>query len=112
MPLVQDAQHAVNECLDEYNAMLNQLDEAKKAEVMRSMGMKMEQVRASRRVPPCWPPGWKEILRSGGCSVKRRAFEIGARGWIGAQLKGEFALILDSLTHDEELPSSGRKDEG
>ena len=71
---MQDAQHAVNECLDEYNAMLNQLDDAKKAEVMRSMGMKMEQVRASRRVPPCWPPGWKEILRSGGCSVKRRAF--------------------------------------
>lgn len=67
---LDDAQHAVNECLDEYNAMLNQLDEAKKAEVMRSMGMKME------------------------------------------QLKGEFALILDSLTHDEELPSSGRKDEG
>ena len=28
-----------------------------------------------------------------------------------AQLKGELALILDSLLHDEELPSSGRKDD-
>ena len=51
---VQDAQHAVNECVSEYNAMLNQLDDAKKAEVMRSMGMKMEQVRAACRALPCW----------------------------------------------------------
>jgi len=47
--LEQDAQHAVKECLDEYNAMLSQLDDGKKAEVMRSMGMKMEQVKAPAR---------------------------------------------------------------
>ena len=27
------------------------------------------------------------------------------------QLKGELNLILDSLLHDEELPTSGRKDD-
>lgn len=47
--LEQDAQHAVKECIDEYNAMLSQLDDGKKAEVMRSMGMKMEQVEPPAR---------------------------------------------------------------
>jgi hypothetical protein len=28
-----------------------------------------------------------------------------------AQLKGELQLILDSLLHDEELPTSDRSDE-
>ena len=43
---LDDAQHAVKECLDEYESMLSQLDEKKKGEVTRAMGMKMEQVSA------------------------------------------------------------------
>eukprot|EP00277_Geminigera_cryophila_P043668 CAMPEP_0173080940 /NCGR_PEP_ID=MMETSP1102-20130122/16727_1 /TAXON_ID=49646 /ORGANISM="Geminigera sp., Strain Caron Lab Isolate" /LENGTH=174 /DNA_ID=CAMNT_0013954927 /DNA_START=141 /DNA_END=665 /DNA_ORIENTATION=- len=66
---LDDAQHAVKECVTEYDTMLSQLDEPKKGETMRLMGMKME------------------------------------------QLKGEMNLILDSLTHDEELPTSDRKHE-
>ena len=45
--LDQDAQEAVKQCLDEYNAMLSQLEDQKRGEITRLMGMKMEQVKWS-----------------------------------------------------------------
>lgn len=40
----QDAQAAVKDCLTQYDAMLSELDDKKKGEISRLMGMKMEQV--------------------------------------------------------------------
>jgi hypothetical protein len=34
----------VKDCLTQYDAMLNELDDKKKGEISRLMGMKMEQV--------------------------------------------------------------------
>ena len=41
---LDDAQHAVKECVQAYDEMLTQLDEEGKGKVMRMMGMKIEQV--------------------------------------------------------------------
>eukprot|EP00283_Hemiselmis_rufescens_P011205 CAMPEP_0173435948 /NCGR_PEP_ID=MMETSP1357-20121228/15679_1 /TAXON_ID=77926 /ORGANISM="Hemiselmis rufescens, Strain PCC563" /LENGTH=176 /DNA_ID=CAMNT_0014400989 /DNA_START=32 /DNA_END=562 /DNA_ORIENTATION=+ len=59
---LDDAQVAVRETLELYKKTLDSLDDKRKGEMTRSMGMKME------------------------------------------QLKGELAQIMDSLTHDEDLP--------
>mmetsp|Transcript_10764 Transcript_10764/g.16886 ORF Transcript_10764/g.16886 Transcript_10764/m.16886 type:complete len:179 (+) Transcript_10764:63-599(+) len=65
---LKDAQDQVAKALEMYNDLLAQLDEKKKGEIQRLMGMKME------------------------------------------QLKGELQQILTSLTLDEDLPESGRKE--
>eukprot|EP00293_Proteomonas_sulcata_P010304 CAMPEP_0184289918 /NCGR_PEP_ID=MMETSP1049-20130417/2286_1 /TAXON_ID=77928 /ORGANISM="Proteomonas sulcata, Strain CCMP704" /LENGTH=217 /DNA_ID=CAMNT_0026596905 /DNA_START=47 /DNA_END=701 /DNA_ORIENTATION=- len=70
-PHVEELSHAVFQvakALEMYNDLLAQLDEKKKGEIQRLMGMKME------------------------------------------QLKGELQQILTSLTLDEDLPESGRKE--
>jgi hypothetical protein len=66
---LDDAQHAVKECVEMYEDMLGGLSAEDKGKVMRMMGMKIE------------------------------------------QLKGELQVILDSLLHDEELPTSDRKED-
>lgn len=58
----------VKQTTEAYEALLDKLDDTKRGEISRLMGMKME------------------------------------------QLKGELGQIMDSLTHDEELPESGRKE--
>lgn len=59
----------VKACVTAYEAVLEEVDEAKRGEIQRSMGMKMR------------------------------------------QLKDELGQIINSLTHDEDLPSSNRKDD-
>jgi len=65
---LEDARDMVKQTTEAYEALLDKLDDTKRGEISRLMGMKME------------------------------------------QLKGELGQIMDSLTHDEELPESGRKE--
>ena len=48
-----DAQEAVAECLKLYNETLDALDDKRKGETQRSMGMKMEQLKVSCAAKRC-----------------------------------------------------------
>ncbi len=43
---IQDAKHATEQCLEEYDQLLKKVDEKRRGELVRSMGLKMEQVKA------------------------------------------------------------------